>query len=163
LHIQTREAENLIRVGKKIIKKMITQKTVSKLLTVIAYLETRDLFKGITGKKQFTEYILKETGETPVEKALKEFFDYIYALHVKTNNPNYVYVNETGDSFNMLIKTSMSSLKKLKSGTTSREITKALFPNAPVHDDVPLRIPKPRNGWINLFIKIADILVKEFA
>ena len=137
---------------------MISELNLAKLITVIGFLETKELFTETKSKQEFTQTVLKVMGKSPLEPSINSFFNHLYDLHSKTDNPDYVYFNEKGDEFSKLKK---EASKSIKPGSKGDDIRMALFPFTPITSAPSL--PKPKHGWLNLFRKIIDMLDDEFS
>ncbi len=136
---------------------MISNLSVARLYTVIGYLETRELFVNSKSKEEFTKTVLTVVGKSPIESSISKFFDYLFDLHAKTDNPDFIWVNEKGKEFNNLKE---SSFKLLKKGVKISEIKNMLFPNSTIPEK-PDKV-RPKHGWINLIRKLIVIIDDEF-
>jgi hypothetical protein len=159
-------------------KVSLSQTTVAKLYTTIAFLETKPNYKKGMTKSNFLKNCFDGVPDFPVATEFKEFLGYIYELHKTKRSSDEVYVLENGENYYKFHQ----SLRKdyVSERSTDENLRKFIFFELPPNNSFPSgrkttwdiffsvgtssnnNIQEPKHGWLNLIRKIIVILDDEF-
>jgi hypothetical protein len=82
----------------------LTFGTVAKLYSTVVYLEVKDTYKPGMSEEEFSTKLLKQTGDGPANKFLRDFYKKLYPCCVMNCDPDNFYRNANGDAFSILLK-----------------------------------------------------------
>lgn len=112
----------------------LTFGTIAKLYSTVVYLEVKDTYKTGMSEEEFSTQLLRQTGDGPANKFLRDFYKRLYPCCVSNCDPDNFYVNTSGETFGILLKNLKPLVQAWSKGqpvnTLNREdLLKYLAPN----------------------------------